>query len=103
MEDCMTINLYDVGDLVRVSGAFKDAAGTALDPTTVSFEFRDPAGAITRYVYPADSQLVRDAVGTYHVDVDANRAGTWRWRWEATGTGQAAEEGAFVVRESALT
>ncbi len=95
-------NLYDLGDLVRVSGAFRNAAGTLIDPSTVGFEFRKPDGTITSYVYPTHAQLVKDATGTYHVDIDANAAGTWRWRWESTGTGQAAEEGAFIVRASAL-
>lgn len=95
-------NVYDLGDLVRVSGAFRNAAGTLIDPTTVGFEFRGPTGAVTRYAYPADPQLAKDSTGNYHVDIDASAAGTWHWRWESTGTGQAAEEGAFVVRESAL-
>lgn len=94
-------NLYDLGDLVRVSGTFKTQAGAAIDPSTVSFEFRRPDGTVTSYAYPAT--IVRDSLGTYHVDIDANAPGTWRYRWESTGTGQAAEEGAFVVKESALT
>lgn len=95
-------NLYDLGDLVRVAGTFKNTSGVTIDPTTVAFKVRAPGGAVTTYVYPTDGALVRDSIGNYHVDVSANAAGTWRYRWESTGTGQAAEEGAFVVEGSVL-
>ncbi len=96
-------NTYDLGDLVRVTGTFKNAAGAAIDPGTVAFKLRAPAGTVTSYVYGADSALVRDALGAFHVDVSAVASGTWHYRWESTGTGQAAEEGSFVVEGSALT
>lgn len=95
-------NSYDLGDLVRISGVFKDAAGEAIDPTSVSFRLRDPAGTVTTYVYGVAAELVKDSTGNYHIDVGASASGTWRYRWQSTGTGQAAEEGAFVVEPSGL-
>lgn len=91
-------NHYDAGDLVRVSGAFKDSAGTAIDPSVVKFKFKRPdTGAVTTYTYGTDSQLVKDSVGNYHVDVSADAAGAWRYRFYSTGTGQAAEQGQFFA------
>ena len=89
---------YDKGDLVRVSGVWKNAAGTAIDPTTVAFKFTTPAGATTTYNYPADGQLVKDSTGNYHVDINASTNGTWLYRFESTGSGQAAAEGNFFIK-----
>ena len=93
-------NVYDKGDLVRCSGAFTDAAGDACDPTGVVFKFQDPSGNETTYTYGTDSELVKDSVGNYHVDVDTDEVGYWYYRFEGTGTGQAAGEASFIVRET---
>ena len=94
------MNNYDRGDLIRCSGVFTDAAGSAQDPDVVIFKFTDPSGTTTTYTYNAEAELVKDSVGNYHVDVNADATGLWRTRWEATGTGQAADESAFRVAES---
>lgn len=91
------INCYDKGDLIRCSGAFTDAAEDAQDPTVVIFKFTNPSGNTTTYTYDTDAELVKDSVGNYHVDVDADESGRWYTRWEATGTGQAADEELFFV------
>lgn len=91
-------NEYDIGDLVRVSGAFTDRNGAALDPTVVSFKFKDPSDTTTTYVYSTHEELVKDGVGHYHANIDVDEAGTWYYRWVSEGTGQAAEEGTFTVR-----
>ncbi len=59
---------------------------------------RTPAGVTTTYVYLTDNELVKDSTGKYHVDINANAAGTWYYRFFSTGTGQAAEERQFEVR-----
>ncbi|MCI0420075.1 MAG: hypothetical protein L0312_12765 [Acidobacteria bacterium] len=92
--------LYDKGDIVRVSGAFTNDAGVAQDPTTVIFRFVNPAGTSTTYTFGVDGALVKDSIGNYHVDIDANAEGDWHYRWESTGTGQAADEGQFRVDDS---
>lgn len=91
---------YDKGDLVRVSGAFANSSGTAIDPTVVRFSFTNPGGTTTSYVYPTDVQLVKDSTGNYHVDIDAATVGTWLYRFYSTGTGQAAAEGEFFVKSN---
>lgn len=84
------------GQLARVTAAFKDAS-VAVDPDTVTFRVRSPAGTVTAYVYGVDADVVRDGLGNYHVDLALPTAGAWYWRWEATGTYAAAEEGSLLV------
>lgn len=96
-------NEYEVGDTVRVSNTFKDAAGVAADPTTVRFKYKTPAGTTTTLTYLTDSALVKDSVGNYHVDVSITETGTWRWRWEGTGTNASAAEGVFHAKRQLVS
>lgn len=94
-----TGNVYDQGDLIRVTGTFKNDAGANADPTTVAFKVKNPAGTVTTYAYPVDGSLIKSATGIYYVDVDTSSAdGQWMYRWEATGSGQAATEGWFYAK-----
>ena len=93
-------NYYDLGDLVRVTGTFTDADGTAQDPAAVFCAVKDPSDNTTTYEYGADAELVKSATGVYYVDVDCDEVGQWWYRWYATGTGQASDEEWFGVRES---
>lgn len=91
---------YDRGDLVGVQATFKTADGTLVDPTAVTFMVRNPDDRVTTFVYGTDSDLTRISAGFYQCVLDINKAGTWHYRWASTGTGQAAEEGSFIVRVS---
>lgn len=96
----MTPNKYDVGDLVRVSVTFTDAAGTALDPTTVSLSYRKLGGTVTTLVYGTDVAVVKVSTGVYRCDISAASSGRWFYRWHSTGAGQGSEEVEFYVRPS---
>lgn len=98
----MSVQVYDVGDLVHCTAVFADAVDVPTDPTTVTFRLRPPMGAALSYVWPGAFQVVRDAVGAFHVDVAPTMPGTWYWRWEATGDVQAVQEGQFLVMQSAF-
>jgi hypothetical protein len=101
---------YDLGDLVRCSteaengdAGFTDTDGEPMDPDAVFFKAKDPEGTVIGpYEYGTDAELVKDGPGLYHVDVDANKPGTWRYRFYSTGTGQAAKEGSFTVAPSTV-
>jgi hypothetical protein len=90
-------NIYDKGDLVRITGTFTTAAGVATDPTAVLFSIKNPAGTTTTYTYGTDAQLVKSTTGIYYVDVNVNAVGTWYYKFYSTGTGQSASEGLFFV------
>lgn len=94
------MNSYHVGDKVRCTGTFETAAGTDTDPSAVCFAVKTPSGTETTYTYGTDAALVKSAVGIYYVDVSITEAGTWHYRFYATGTGQAAGEESFKVRDS---
>jgi hypothetical protein len=89
---------YYVGDLVRISATWTNAAGSVTDPTAVLAKYRDPAGTVTTYTYGTDTELVKDSTGIYHVDIDADSAGKWLYRFYSTGPGQASSSiGEFIV------
>ena len=96
------MNSYDVGDVVRCTGAFANRSGVAVDPTAVFCKVRKPDGTITTYTFGTDAALVNAAVGSYYVDVEATAEGIWNYRFYSTGAGQAAGETAFRVRVSSF-
>lgn len=95
------VNTYDVGDLVRLSATFTDAAGQYCDPTVVCFSVLPPSQSIgTTYTYGTDPEVVKDSQGHYHMDINITDWGIWHYRAYATGTGQGAEHWKFVVSPS---
>lgn len=95
-------NIYDVGDLVRVTGTFTDADDAATDPDVVRVKYQDPSGNDTTDVYGVGS-TVKSGTGVYYLDIDADEAGTWYYRVEGEtsgGVGQGAAESYFNVRLS---
>lgn len=94
------MNTYDIGDKVRIQGAFSDLSGAAVDPTTVECSVREPDGTITTYAWPADPEVVRLAVGEFAFDLPVDAAGVWAYRFAGTGPGHAAGERQFAVRRS---
>lgn len=96
-------NKYTLGDEVRITGTFKDGAGAVQDPTDVYCKYSDPSGNVITLHYGVDGELLKDSVGVYHVDVDADEAGTWEYRFYSTGAGQAAGESLFKVNQSAFS
>jgi hypothetical protein len=93
----------DVGDVTRLTIAFANAAGAAVDPTTVSFQMREPGAKVTTYTYPTDSQLVKDGVGSYHVDWQIGLAGSHAYRWLGAGANAASEFGGFIGTPNPIT
>ena len=112
----MGVNVYDVGDVVRltniqgssdeVPGAgFTNASDAAFDPTRVVVKVRKPDGSEQTYQYLIDASVVRDATGKYHYDQPINRSREWTYRWvgyDSSGNTVAAKENTFLVRESAF-
>ena len=97
-----TISAYDIGDLVRVVGTLTTQAGALVDPTGLTCKVKAPAGTITTHTYGSTAFPVKDSSGVYHVDVTPDAAGEWYYKFTSTGTGQAMDEGYFVVRAGAV-
>lgn len=95
----MSIDVYTPGTLVRLSVAFADAAGVAVDPGGVTFSARAPDGTPQEETYPAGN-IVRASAGNYYVDLLVETPGRWHYRFAGIDTGQAADEHEFVVSPS---
>jgi len=92
------INSYVRGTLARIAISIKNAAGTDVDPTTgPTVKYRNPAGTVTTKVYPTDTEVVKDSVGDFHIDVDADSEGKWSYYWSGIGTNKGADKGEFIV------
>lgn len=95
------MNTYDVGDKVRITGAWTDPndSDAAIDPTTVSAAYKNPSGVVLTKVYGSDADVVRSGTGSFYMDISITVSGEYWYRWIGTGTGQAAGESMFGVRE----
>ena len=93
---------YDVGDQVKCEAAFTNATtGAAVDPTNVYFQIKNPqTQAITTYTYGVDPEITNPSTGSYAISVNATIHGIWFYRWYSTGTGMAAGENSFSVKDS---
>lgn len=93
---------YYAGSRVRLEATFKLPSGALVDPSVVRFLMRYPGlnGEPVRveYVYGTDVELVRDGIGTFHVELLPAFIGAARYRWESTGQAQeSADEGEFTM------
>jgi hypothetical protein len=94
----MTINVYDIGDNVKMTGAFTDSNDDPADPSGVQLAYEDPSGNVTTLVYGVDAAVVKNSTGSYYVELEVDEAGDWHYRWIATGTGKGAQIGQFAVK-----
>ena len=96
----MSISYYDIGDVARVVGTFQQQDGTFVDPSTVTFTFTKPNNAPVTYVYGTDAQLVKDAVGKYHVDLAIDTSGMWPYKYAGSGNFASVQFGQLLVSGS---
>jgi hypothetical protein len=90
-----------VGDVVRLTATFTNAAGTLADPTVVTLEWR-VGTTTTTWVYGTDDEVVKDSTGVYHADLPIEVASRHYYLWTGTGAVQAAEENSFRVDASVV-
>lgn len=83
---------HDIGDVVKLTGTFKNASGTLTDPDTVTLTVLEPDGTTSTPTASSSS------TGIWTANVTIDQSGTWRYRFEGTGAVVTAEEGAFDVR-----
>jgi hypothetical protein len=70
---------YDVGDMARVTTSTTDLAGQPANPTTITFWWASPDGA----VHHGDPTPV--STGVYRYDLTLDQPGTWSYWWVTTG------------------
>ena len=82
---------------VSLMAEFKNRLEQLADPSTITLYVDPPNEATISFQFGVDSEVVRDAVGTYHCDVLADDAGDWPYEWKGTGTVETAGDGLFTV------
>ena len=98
----MTTDAFDIGAGRDLTASFTSDGTTPADPTAVYFELREPDGVVTSYEYGVDAELVRDAVGEYHVTWTFAKPGRHAVFWRGTGTAAAAMQEEYWVRWSGV-
>ena len=90
------------GTLLRLTIAFTDDAGAAVDPSSVSFSLMsEEKGRTTTYVYGVDTQLGKASVGNYYADITPDHGGRWFYRWVSSGGGTTfTSDESFIVQVS---
>lgn len=94
------MTVYDIGDKATLRASFTDDSSPAqpADPSALTFYLKLPDGTVTEYVYGTDAELVRDAVGEYHVDWTITVHGVYWYLFAGSGDVVAVEEETFTVR-----
>mgnify|MGYP001611372411 CR=1 FL=1 len=88
------------GSALRFSVVVKNAAGTLIDPTTLTLVVSDRGGAIKTLVYGTDADLIKDSTGNFHADyIVAGYYGKWKCKFTSTGTGAGVGQVTFTVEE----
>jgi hypothetical protein len=89
-------NIYDVGQLVRLSVVFT-VNSVEQSPTALTLEITDPSGdTITK----DEGEVVEDDTGDFHYDHGpVTEEGKWTYQWSGTAGVIAAATGHFWVRE----
>jgi hypothetical protein len=105
-------NTYQVGDLIQVQGTFADATPTNVDPDNVEVKYTNPEGTTTTKTYSTDVEVVRSALGVFHLLITIDPAlttphGTWYYRFHGyndsgSPVNRAADEAEFFVEKSSF-
>lgn len=87
------MSIYTAGQAARLDvGPITNMAGTAIDPSPLTLTIYKPDGTQAHaFTYDTDPEIVQDATGTYHADIELTTDGMWRAVW-AWGTGDEAGE-----------
>ncbi len=90
-----------VGNTLRLKATFTNTdTQQATDPTDVRVTILEADGISTTFIYLTDVEVIKEDTGIYYIDIDVDKAGTWRYRWATTDTGLLA---AFENRIEVLT
>lgn len=94
-----TPNIYDLGDLVTLTGQFYSDAGltTHADPTTITVSIRDPSRVVTSIVYPA-AGTAKTSTGVYTYAFTPTIAGWHEVNWSGTGAVVSTDQEGFFVK-----
>ena len=97
----MAANSYEVGDTTRLAGAWTNPKSTPnandpFDPTTIKISYRTPSGTLMTKEFGVGTEIVKDSVGNYYMDVALTESGRWYYRTYSL-TEQASDENYLEV------
>jgi len=67
------------------------------DPTTITFRYHRPDSTTGVATFGVDTTVVRDGIGSYHLDLLLDAVGLWTVRVTGTGTVTAPAEQQIIV------
>ena len=84
------MNKYAEGQIVTVTGTFKNALLVLTDPSVVLLTVKTPDETETTYTYLSGAQISKTSTGIYTSDLDTtSKRGLWIYTWWSTGSNQA--------------
>jgi len=94
------MNEYSPQTQIKLSATFQ-VSDVDTDPTKATCKHKAPDGTITTET-TTGANIVKDAVGQYHLNVTptTGQLGIWYYRWIGTGTAAIAAETAFRVLDT---
>ncbi len=97
----MSDDTYEIGDVVRLTITITDMSGVQADPTgELTLTLKPPADDQKTYAVDAPGEIVRDAQGIYHADVQVTASGVWAYRWQVGLPNAGAVSGTLIVKRS---
>lgn len=91
---------YQPGTDVGIEADFTVGADVPTDPTTVTFNIRQPDDTLVTYVYGDDANVIRTSAGVYNCVVSPPMSGLYRYNAVGTGAVPVTLVGTFLVEES---
>lgn len=97
----MSADPYQPGTTIALTADFTVGSDDApADPTTVTFNIRQPDGSLLTYVYLVDDNVIRTAVGVYKCTLTPAMSGEFRYNAVGTGAVPISIPGTFGVVQS---
>lgn len=99
----MARRIIALGATLRLNVSYADfQTGSPVDPATIEFKLKNPAGTVTTVVWPTsgDPAFVQEATGEFFMRVLPVMEGTHHFRFKATlGSDIDVRNGAFDVTQ----
>ena len=96
-------NMYDIGDVVRVSSTFLSTGSVKTDPTSTKFVYTTPDGTDVvnsrSGTSTSSNSIHRTTAGVFYFDVTTTSSGTYWHRFSSTGVVTTSAEWNFRVRK----
>jgi hypothetical protein len=94
----MALKNVMIGTKIGLRAEFRNKDDQLVDPTTVTFYVKDPAGTKTSHVFPTSPGTSQESLGVFWFQFAPAVAGTYKWGAEGTGAAEIYEESPFTLK-----